>query len=144
MCIRDRACVELSQINKIALPSIIMLLARFAIELTDVSILGQLSTDSLAAAAFALVYINLTCAVVWRGVGGALTTLSSQAYGAGNYELMAEWGQLATGLVVVVSIPIGASWLLIPTCLLYTSDAADEEDSVEFGWRRIIKNNTSQ
>ena len=28
----------------------------------------------------------------------------------------------------------------IPTiCLLYTSDAADEEDSVELGGRRIIK-----
>ena len=24
-------------------------------------------------------------------------------------------------------------------CLLYTSDAADEEDSVDFGGRRIIK-----
>ena len=26
-------------------------------------------------------------------------------------------------------------------CLLYTSDAADEEDSVDFGGRRIIKKN---
>ena len=26
------------------------------------------------------------------------------------------------------------------TCLLYTSDAADEEDSVDLGGRRIIKN----
>ena len=25
------------------------------------------------------------------------------------------------------------------TCLLYTSDAADEEDSVDLGGRRIIK-----
>ena len=28
---------------------------------------------------------------------------------------------------------------LIYTCLLYTSDAADEEDSVDLGGRRIIK-----
>eukprot|EP00658_Telonema_sp_P-2_P067630 TRINITY_DN56556_c0_g1_i1.p1 TRINITY_DN56556_c0_g1~~TRINITY_DN56556_c0_g1_i1.p1 ORF type:complete len:173 (+),score=23.45 TRINITY_DN56556_c0_g1_i1:246-764(+) len=27
----------------------------------------------------------------------------------------------------------------LPTCLLYTSDAADEEDSVDLGGRRIIK-----
>ena len=26
-----------------------------------------------------------------------------------------------------------------PTCLLYTSDAADEEDSVALGGRRLIK-----
>ena len=36
------------------------------------------------------------------------------------------------------------SWLLIgiylyKICLLYTSDAADEEDSVDLGGRRIIK-----
>src|SRR5665648_1269709 len=30
------------------------------------------------------------------------------------------------------------------TCLLYTSDAADEEDSVDLGGRRIIKKNNQQ
>ena len=29
--------------------------------------------------------------------------------------------------------------MLLTTCLLYTSDAADEEDSVDLGGRRIIK-----
>ena len=29
--------------------------------------------------------------------------------------------------------------VLCKTCLLYTSDAADEEDSVDLGGRRIIK-----
>eukprot|EP00658_Telonema_sp_P-2_P056936 TRINITY_DN453_c0_g1_i6.p1 TRINITY_DN453_c0_g1~~TRINITY_DN453_c0_g1_i6.p1 ORF type:complete len:109 (-),score=42.03 TRINITY_DN453_c0_g1_i6:53-379(-) len=29
--------------------------------------------------------------------------------------------------------------LCVDTCLLYTSDAADEEDSVDLGGRRIIK-----
>src|SRR5664280_3763944 len=29
-------------------------------------------------------------------------------------------------------------------CLLYTSDAADEEDSVDLGGRRIIKKNTNK
>ena len=28
---------------------------------------------------------------------------------------------------------------LVTACLLYTSDAADEEDSVDLGGRRIIK-----
>ena len=30
------------------------------------------------------------------------------------------------------------------TCLLYTSDAADEEDSVDLGGRRIIKKKNQQ
>ena len=32
--------------------------------------------------------------------------------------------------------------LALRPCLLYTSDAADEEDSVDLGGRRIIKKNT--
>eukprot|EP00658_Telonema_sp_P-2_P031496 TRINITY_DN23553_c0_g1_i4.p1 TRINITY_DN23553_c0_g1~~TRINITY_DN23553_c0_g1_i4.p1 ORF type:complete len:244 (-),score=73.77 TRINITY_DN23553_c0_g1_i4:59-790(-) len=32
-----------------------------------------------------------------------------------------------------------ADWRMDMTCLLYTSDAADEEDSVDLGGRRIIK-----
>ena len=33
---------------------------------------------------------------------------------------------------------------LLWICLLYTSDAADEEDSVDLGGRRIIKKNTKE
>ncbi|GAB5799899.1 hypothetical protein JMUB7513_27680 [Staphylococcus aureus] len=33
--------------------------------------------------------------------------------------------------------------ITIKICLLYTSDAADEEDSVDLGGRRIIKKVTS-
>ena len=33
---------------------------------------------------------------------------------------------------------------VLPACLLYTSDAADEEDSVDLGWRRIIKKKKRQ
>ena len=36
-----------------------------------------------------------------------------------------------------------ASATLIITCLLYTSDAADERSSVDLGGRRIIKKKTS-
>ena len=34
---------------------------------------------------------------------------------------------------------MGPIWGPYGTCLLYTSDAADEEDSVDLGGRRIIK-----
>ena len=34
---------------------------------------------------------------------------------------------------------IDLSYRLAKTCLLYTSDAADERSSVDFGGRRIIK-----
>src|SRR5678816_1524700 len=38
-----------------------------------------------------------------------------------------------------VSQPVGSQHTLHYTCLLYTSDAADERSSVDLGGRRIIK-----
>src|SRR5665648_1289203 len=37
------------------------------------------------------------------------------------------------------NLNVYGKWKLLYTCLLYTSDAADEEDSVDLGGRRIIK-----
>ena len=51
-----------------------------------------------------------------------------------------------TGAAVVI-VPLGAQHLQghHQTCLLYTSDAADERSSVDLGGRRIIKQkNTTQ
>ena len=42
-----------------------------------------------------------------------------------NLELLGIYGILAVMSIII--------------CLLYTSDAADEEDSVDLGGRRIIK-----
>eukprot|EP00658_Telonema_sp_P-2_P000638 TRINITY_DN10234_c0_g1_i6.p2 TRINITY_DN10234_c0_g1~~TRINITY_DN10234_c0_g1_i6.p2 ORF type:complete len:144 (-),score=40.00 TRINITY_DN10234_c0_g1_i6:85-516(-) len=43
------------------------------------------------------------------------------------------------GRAVHLMPPTLAPVLCVDTCLLYTSDAADEEDSVDLGGRRIIK-----
>eukprot|EP00658_Telonema_sp_P-2_P082741 TRINITY_DN87_c0_g1_i7.p2 TRINITY_DN87_c0_g1~~TRINITY_DN87_c0_g1_i7.p2 ORF type:complete len:110 (-),score=26.69 TRINITY_DN87_c0_g1_i7:37-366(-) len=43
-------------------------------------------------------------------------------------------------VIVTLHLPSTDSPVLcVDTCLLYTSDAADEEDSVDLGGRRIIK-----
>eukprot|EP00658_Telonema_sp_P-2_P050936 TRINITY_DN38977_c0_g1_i1.p1 TRINITY_DN38977_c0_g1~~TRINITY_DN38977_c0_g1_i1.p1 ORF type:complete len:124 (-),score=27.35 TRINITY_DN38977_c0_g1_i1:50-421(-) len=42
------------------------------------------------------------------------------------------------------SICASRSARLLHFCLLYTSDAADEEDSVDLGGRRILKQNTRE
>ena len=44
-------------------------------------------------------------------------------------------------LVFIVGISIWA--MTATTCLLYTSDAADERSSVDLGGRRIIKKNNT-
>ena len=70
-----------------------------------------------------------------------------------QYTLMLFLGSL--GLFAAIYHPVGIPWMiktseskpgirlaingLFGGCLLYTSDAADEEDSVDLGGRRIIK-----
>src|SRR5665648_1295512 len=58
-------------------------------------------------------------------------------------ELMAEYYKQRSGAGLIITegtspSPNGLGYARIP-CLLYTSDAADEEDSVDLGGRRIIK-----
>ena len=51
------------------------------------------------------------------------------------------WAYLYNAFIVFASLSIV---YLFKTCLLYTSDAADEEDSVDFGCCRIIKKNNKK
>src|SRR5665648_77138 len=54
------------------------------------------------------------------------------------FLLAAEYESFILPLSIIVSLPIGIAGAFIFACLLYTSDAADEEDSVDLGGRRII------
>ena len=47
-------------------------------------------------------------------------------------------GRNQPGASVRLSLAL-AAWLTYKSCLLYTSDAADERSSVDLGGRRIIK-----
>eukprot|EP00656_Telonema_subtile_P049224 TRINITY_DN606_c0_g1_i2.p1 TRINITY_DN606_c0_g1~~TRINITY_DN606_c0_g1_i2.p1 ORF type:complete len:119 (-),score=11.46 TRINITY_DN606_c0_g1_i2:63-419(-) len=66
---------------------------------------------------------------------------------SGHFGALSHCLPIIVDLVVVsVRSPVGrhaaVKWfpvLCVDTCLLYTSDAADEEDSVDLGGRRIIK-----
>eukprot|EP00658_Telonema_sp_P-2_P015166 TRINITY_DN1581_c0_g2_i3.p1 TRINITY_DN1581_c0_g2~~TRINITY_DN1581_c0_g2_i3.p1 ORF type:complete len:111 (-),score=16.36 TRINITY_DN1581_c0_g2_i3:32-364(-) len=67
---------------------------------------------------------------------------------SGDLSLVPDLGpriEWAPCWVDTLSIRVARSWacddlsLSSSTCLLYTSDAADEEDSVDLGGRRIIK-----
>ena len=49
---------------------------------------------------------------------------------------------LVVGLVLVSVLDIGFVVKAVDDCLLYTYDAADDEDSVDLGGRRIINKKT--
>ena len=49
----------------------------------------------------------------------------------------AIYGMFISGTRAAIAVPLAGIFLF--TCLLYTSDAADERSSVDLGGRRIIK-----
>src|SRR5674536_353757 len=72
------------------------------------------------------------------GLGTLSGTLLGPAGGAGSTPLRCRHGRRRAGGVRHVGLAdAGPGWA--GPCLLYTSDAADEEDSVDLGGRRIIK-----
>ena len=50
------------------------------------------------------------------------------------------WAMILSNLTAGILFAVIISWS--NTCLLYTSDAADERSSVDLGGRRIIKKKT--
>src|SRR5665648_1293893 len=92
--------------------------------------------------------LPLPCCTRWRRKGSASAALcvaiarecppSLQQTCVRSDEASGSKGRRATQQLLcgVISSRCGCS---TTTCLLYTSDAADEEDSVDIGGRRIIK-----
>eukprot|EP00658_Telonema_sp_P-2_P055344 TRINITY_DN439_c0_g1_i6.p1 TRINITY_DN439_c0_g1~~TRINITY_DN439_c0_g1_i6.p1 ORF type:complete len:213 (-),score=39.29 TRINITY_DN439_c0_g1_i6:109-747(-) len=72
-------------------------------------------------------------AILWGNESVALLAVEPLA---GSFVFLGHgWVREGNGDERGVALPV----LCVDTCLLYTSDAADEEDSVDLGGRRIIK-----
>ena len=60
-----------------------------------------------------------------------------------------RYDKIWVGALIVALLALTVNYLLLAledyfTCLLYTSDAADERSSVDLGGRRIIKKKNSE
>jgi MATE family multidrug resistance protein len=114
---------ELRKLRQIGLPVMGKVVARVGMLLTDQAVLGFLGTRYLAAASFALIWMQLTTALVYRAVGGTLVTLCSQAVGAGQPRLAGEWLQLAAVWAAAATLPVLASWACIDRIVLLAAPA---------------------
>src|SRR5664279_2770955 len=78
-------------------------------------------------------------ASTWAEEAGPVVYIRAAAIGIWGSVLVAGLIRVGNGVTVLgdelVPRGTGCNW----PCLLYTSDAADEEDSVDLGGRRIIK-----
>jgi MATE family multidrug resistance protein len=108
----DNIYFQLLLISLFVRPMALSILARIGMGVTDLAVLGHYSTDSLSAAAAALVWINVTSQFLYRGFHTAINIMGSQALGAGNPQLCGLWFQQGLLLSCVMCIPVGASWLL--------------------------------
>ena len=101
---------ELVTLVGIAYPIALSTLCRAAQMLTDLSFLGHLSTDYLAASSAALLWMALTSAILYRAFGAAVNTLCAQALGANNHRLVGVWLQTTLVLSTAATVPLCVSW----------------------------------
>src|SRR5674536_402197 len=78
-------------------------------------------------------------AVLWIARTGSPWRDLPKQFGKWNsvFVRYRDWGKAGFSSVFSTPLQMSRTWNM--PCLLYTSDAADEEDSVDLGGRRIIK-----
>jgi len=105
-----------------AWPQAVVVLARTAIDMTNVVVLGHLGTDELAGSAFATIVTSMSSVILWQGFGDALITLTSQAIGAKNPKLAGVWLQTSILAISLMSIPVGLCWWYTEDLLKLTGE----------------------
>eukprot|EP00048_Salpingoeca_helianthica_P013375 m.200025 g.200025 ORF g.200025 m.200025 type:complete len:494 (+) comp15494_c8_seq7:7006-8487(+) len=101
-----------------------------AMTVTDVSVLGRLSTDYLAAASLANVWMNVTYNYM-NGFGDAIRLLASQAMGAKNPTLACVWYQRGVLWLLLIGLFISATWLATPYVLRIVESKQEILDNAE-------------
>ncbi|KAG7385931.1 hypothetical protein PHYPSEUDO_000893 [Phytophthora pseudosyringae] len=102
----------------LALPSALSTYCYFAVSITELSVMGHLGVDELAAVAYAQMCLDLSTLVFMQGVNGGMNSLCSQAFGAKNYHLVGEYTLLTSLLVTVACAPMALLWWNLDALLL--------------------------
>lgn len=90
---------------------------RYSYTFVTVLVAGRLGTSQLAAASLATMTSNITGLAIYEGLATSLDTLTSQAFGAGKKQLVGLHVQRMIALSLLMTIPIGAIWILSPWIL---------------------------
>ena len=101
-------------------PTVLTMLVRIGMGITDTAFVGHLqhdasfpsakSMDFLSATSLALTWQGITSIICFNGGPPALSTLAGQAFGAGNLPLMGTWLHLSLLYSLVAAVPVAVSW----------------------------------
>jgi MATE family multidrug resistance protein len=106
---RTSYVVEAKTLIRYSFPLIVTFVLEHFFSIVCLLVVGHLGKVELAAVSLATMTSTITFAI-FEGTATALDTLCPQAYGAGNYELMAVQVQRCILMSWVVFIPCGLLW----------------------------------
>lgn len=100
---------EIKVLVRHALPLIVTFILEHLFSIVCLIVVGKLGTKELAAVSLATMTSTITFGV-FEGAATALDTLCSQAYGAGNFELMGIYVQRSVVFSWVLFVPFAVLW----------------------------------
>lgn len=120
---------ELWDLSSMALQLSLRQIVRQAMTITDSAFQGHIGTKQLAGVALAAMWMGVPSAFIQFSIQ-AISTLCSQAYGAGNNKLVGLWLQTAIVFAVVGAIPV----MIWYCCVGYLiSITMDDAETVHYG-----------
>lgn len=84
---------------------------QYSFSLVTIFVVGHIGTDELGAVSLATMTANITGFAIYEGLATSLDTLCAQAYGSGKKVQVGLHLQRMVLLMLLVTIPIAATWL---------------------------------
>lgn len=109
---------QLRALLALALPGMLSTYCFFAISLTQLSIMGHLGVEQLAAVAYSQMSMDFSTLVFMQGFNSGMNALCSQAFGAKNFHLIGQYGQLTATMLTIVCVPMALLWWNLGELLL--------------------------
>ncbi|TMW57621.1 hypothetical protein Poli38472_003546 [Pythium oligandrum] len=101
---------EFRALMALALPAMLSTYCFFAMSVTELSVMGHLGVDQLAAVAYSQMSMDFCTLVFMQGFNAGMNALCSQAFGAKNYHLLGDYAQLTALVLTVMSVPMAVLW----------------------------------
>lgn len=121
MNLKTNYVIEAKVLIRHALPLIVTFILEHLFSIVCLIVVGKLGTKELAAVSLATMTSTITFGI-FEGTATALDTLCSQAYGAGNYELMSIYVQRSVIFSWVLFVPCGLLWWFSASVLQFIID----------------------